>query len=61
MYLCLKNPMDRGAWKAMIHRVSESWTQLKQLGTAYIIIFISKRSSYSEYKQKAKSPPPNLP
>ena len=30
-YSCLKNPMDRGAWKAMIHRVSESWTQLKQL------------------------------
>ena len=23
--------MDRGAWQATIHRVAESWTQLKQL------------------------------
>ena len=25
--------MDRGAWKAMVHRVTKSWTQLKQLST----------------------------
>ena len=30
-YSCLENPMDRGAWRAMIHRVKKSWTQLKQL------------------------------
>ena len=23
-YSCLKNPMDRGAWQAMIHRVAKS-------------------------------------
>ena len=28
-YSCLENPMDRGAWRAMIHRVTESLTQLK--------------------------------
>ena len=28
-YSCLENPMDRGAWQAMIHKVAESWTQLK--------------------------------
>ena len=27
-YSCLKNPMDRGAWQAIAHRVVESWTQL---------------------------------
>ena len=27
-------PMDRGAWRAMAHRVSKSWTWLKQLSTA---------------------------
>ena len=27
-YSCLKNPMDRGAWQAIAHRVIESWTQL---------------------------------
>jgi len=29
-YSCLENPMDKGAWRATVHRVSESWTQLKQ-------------------------------
>ena len=26
---CLENPMDGGAWQATIHRVTQSWTQLK--------------------------------
>ena len=30
-YSCLENPMDREAWQAMVHLVSKSWTQLKQL------------------------------
>ena len=30
-YSCLENPMDRGAWRAIVHRVTKSWTQLKQL------------------------------
>ena len=25
-YSCLKNPIDRGAWWATIHRVTKSWT-----------------------------------
>ena len=25
---CLENPMDGGAWKAAVHGVAESWTQL---------------------------------
>ena len=24
-YSCLENPMDRGAWRAMVHRVAKSW------------------------------------
>ena len=27
-YSCLGNPMDRGAWRATVHGVSKSWTQL---------------------------------
>ena len=23
---CLENPMDRGAWWAVVHRVTKSWT-----------------------------------
>ena len=30
-YSCLENPMHRGAWWATVHRVAESWTQLKRL------------------------------
>ena len=30
-YSCLENPLDRGAWQATIHRVTQSQTQLKQL------------------------------
>ena len=30
-YSCLENSMGRGAWKATVHRVTESWTQLTWL------------------------------
>ena len=32
-YSCLENPMDRGTWKATVHRVTKSWTQVKRLST----------------------------
>ena len=25
-YSCMENPMDRGAWWAIVHRVTKSWT-----------------------------------
>ena len=25
-YSCLENPMDRGAWWAIVHQFAESWT-----------------------------------
>ena len=28
-YSPLENPKDRGAWRATVHRVAKSWTQLK--------------------------------
>ena len=28
-YSCLENPTDRGAWQAIVHRVTNSWTRLK--------------------------------
>ena len=27
-YSCLENPMDRGSWRATVHEVAKSWTQL---------------------------------
>ena len=32
-YSCLENPIDRGAWRATVHRVTKSQTQLKRLST----------------------------
>ena len=28
-YTCLENPMDRGAWQTIVHRVAKSQTLLK--------------------------------
>ena len=28
-YSCLENPMDRGAWRAMVHGVAKCQTRLK--------------------------------
>ena len=27
-YSCMENPMDRGAWWAIVHGVADSWTRL---------------------------------
>ena len=27
-YSCLENSMDRGAWRARVHGITESWTRL---------------------------------
>ena len=29
-YSCLENLMDRGAWRATVHGVAKSWTQLSE-------------------------------
>ena len=36
-YSYLRNPMDRGAWWAIVHRVAQSWTQLKRLSTSWFL------------------------
>ena len=35
-YSCLENPMDRRAWRVMVHRVTKSQMQLKQCSTVMI-------------------------
>ena len=32
-YSCLENPMNRGDWRAIVHRFAKSRTQVKQLST----------------------------
>ena len=37
-YSCLENPMDRGAWQATVHQVTQSWTRLKRLSTHHVYV-----------------------
>ena len=41
-YSCLENPRDRGAWRAAVHRVAKSQTQLKRLSMHAQCELISK-------------------
>ena len=33
LYSCLENPVDRGAWRATVHGLAKSQTQLERLST----------------------------
>ena len=35
-YSCMENSMDRGAWRATIHRVAKSWTWLSNFTFTFI-------------------------
>ena len=37
-YSCLGNPMDRRAWQATGHRVTQSWTWLKRLSVDIVLV-----------------------
>ena len=44
-YSCLENPVDRGAWRATVHRLAKSWTRLKRFSAhAYLIILWFKKN-----------------
>ena len=65
-YSCLGNPMDRGSWRATVHGVAKSQTQLKQLSThacthlvtwgqylclTYLLIPTAWYSTHSQYSK----------
>ena len=39
-YSCVGNPVDRGAWRATVHGVTKSWTQLRDLTLTLEIFYI---------------------
>ena len=43
-YSCLKNPMDEGAWRAVVHRVAKGQTRLKHL-SMHILMQVLQKSS----------------
>ena len=38
-YSCLENPMDRGAWRVMVHGVTKSQTQLQRLSMMCVCVW----------------------
>ena len=53
-YSCLKNPIDRGAWWAMVCGVTKSWTRLKQLSTHALYIIVSTKLVFFYVQQYAQ-------
>ena len=48
-YSSLENPMDKGAWRATVHKVAKSWTRLKRLSTQACSTLLNiKRCSRSD-------------
>ena len=52
-YTCLENPMERGAWRATVHRVAESWIQPKQLSTHVRVLVPSVKPEDGKWERKA--------
>ena len=52
-YSCLENPMDRGAWRATVHGVENSWTWLNEWHTQPILTECLKGALFSKQKRNA--------
>ena len=47
-YSCWDNPKDREAWQAIVHRVTKSRTQLKQLRKHALLIHVAVQKKLSQ-------------
>ena len=56
-YSCLENPMDRGAWRATVHSVTQSQTRLKWFSTHTCIFNEVQRYSGKILLTLVSSPP----
>jgi len=45
--LAMENAIDRRAWQATVHRVAESWTQLKRLSTEHSVFILKRYNSFT--------------
>ena len=49
-YFCLENPMDRGPWQAIVHRITQSQTRLKWLSTHALACL----SNFNQFTRKLR-------
>ena len=57
-YSCLENPLDRGAWRATVHRVAKvrhDWNTTARMRKTYIILKLASGLVYSQ-KHEAVAP-----
>ena len=60
-YSCLENPVDRGAWWAAVHRVTQSWTWLNRLSMHALEKEMETHSSILGWKIPGTEEPGGLP
>ena len=60
-YSCLENPVDRGAWWAAVHGVTQSWTQLKHLSMHALEKEMATHSSILAWRILETEEPGRLP
>ena len=56
-YSCQENPMDRGAWRATVNRVSKNWAWLKWLSMKHARVWVKQwkdTRKTSKGKRRAK-------
>jgi len=58
---CLENSVDRGAWRAAVHRVAQSWTRLKQLSMHTLEKEMATHSSVLAWRIPGTEEPGGLP
>ena len=60
-YSCLENPLDRGAWQALVHGVAKNWTRLSNwahthsLCSRHDVFGLKKQNSISNYDVETQS------
>ena len=62
-YSCLENPIDRGAWRATVHRVGPDWSDLARIHNWLRIFFsfgctLRPVGSYENFPQQGWTPHP---
>ena len=54
-YSCMENPIDRGAWHAIVHGITKSRTWLKQLSTEHTWMYFNLYLSKKYFKKQTFS------
>ena len=45
-YSCLENSMDKEAWRATVHRVTNSWTRLSMHARTHVLLIRTERGLF---------------